>query len=78
MPMFSVIVPCWNASHHLEETIASLCAQTDPDWEAIFVDDGSTDRTPEIIAMASRRDARIRGVRVKNGGPSGARNIGAL
>jgi glycosyltransferase involved in cell wall biosynthesis len=76
--MFSVIVPCWNAARHLEQTIATLKAQTDPDWEAIFIDDGSTDATAEMIGRACREDRRISCIRVTNGGPSRTRNLGAI
>lgn len=46
----SVIVPVYNSEKYLEETIASIEKQTLKDIEAIFVDDGSTDSSPDILA----------------------------
>ena len=48
-PAVSILVPCRNQERFLSETIASVEAQTFRDWELIIVDDGSTDRSPEII-----------------------------
>lgn len=76
-PMFSIIVPCFNAAKTLPDTIAAIQAQSFADWEAIFVDDGSTDRTPAIVARAAQADRRISLIRQKNAGPSVARNTGA-
>lgn len=77
-PRISVVMPCYNAARHLPQTLASLTAQTCQDWELIAVDDGSSDATGEILAIAAAKDPRIRLWRVPNGGPSRARNIGAL
>ena len=41
-PRTSVIIPARNAGKTLAETLASLLAQSDPDWEALIIDDGST------------------------------------
>src|SRR2546423_3757367 len=73
---FSVIVPAYNAETTLADTLASLHDQTFPDWEAIIVDDGSTDRTAEIAASWAGQDNRFRLVRQANGGESAARNTG--
>lgn len=77
-PEISVVMPCYNAAPHLPATLASVQAQTWRRWELIIVDDGSTDETPAILAAAAEEDARIRVARVRNGGPSRARNLGAL
>ncbi|ETX28224.1 glycosyltransferase family 2 protein [Roseivivax isoporae] len=77
MPRFSVVVPCHNASRTLPETLASLAAQTFPDWEALCVDDGSTDATRAILEAEARRDPRVRPLRNPGKGPSAARNFGA-
>ncbi|MGF1501870.1 MAG: glycosyltransferase family 2 protein [Paracoccaceae bacterium] len=77
-PRISVVMPCYNAASHLPATLDSLRAQTFPDWELITVDDGSTDETARLLSEAALCDPRIRLVRVPNGGPSRARNIGAL
>lgn len=77
-PTFSVIVPCWNAARTLEATLASLAAQTRDDFEAILVNDGSTDGTAEILARWAASDERFRVFNLANGGPSVARNFAAF
>lgn len=77
MPTFSIIIPCYNAADTLADTLQSICAQTLQDWEAICVDDGSTDDTMIIVANAARHDDRIKLARNKGKGPSAARNYGA-
>lgn len=77
MPAFSVIIPCHNAASTLQACCASLFAQTLTDWEAILIDDGSTDATPEVMRDLARRDGRIRTVRQENAGPAAARNRAA-
>lgn len=78
MPYFSIIIPCYNAEATIAETLASLHAQSFTDWEAICVDDGSTDATPFLIRKAARDDPRIQLVHNTGKGPSDARNLGAL
>lgn len=77
MPLFSIILPCFNAEATLPETLKSLRAQTLTDWEAICVDDGSTDGTTAVIQAIAKDDPRIRMVRNIGKGPSQARNFGA-
>lgn len=72
----SVITPAFNAADTIPETLESLLRQTDRDWEMIVVDDGSTDATAEIAAAYAERDPRIRVIRQRNCGESGARNAG--
>ncbi|MFN0178291.1 MAG: glycosyltransferase [Gemmatimonadales bacterium] len=72
----SVVIPAFDAAETIEETLASLLAQTHADWEAIVVDDGSRDRTAAIAEEFARRDSRIRLVRQPNAGEAGARNTG--
>lgn len=50
MKKVSLVSPCYNGESHLGYFIDSLLAQTYPNVEFIFVDDGSTDRTAEIFA----------------------------
>ncbi|WP_322891090.1 MULTISPECIES: glycosyltransferase family 2 protein [unclassified Yoonia] len=73
-PLFSVVIPCFNATRTLPQTLASLQAQTFGDWEALLVDDGSTDATCEMIAKAAAADPRLRLLRNPRKGPSAARN----
>ncbi len=78
MPYFSIVIPCFNAAATLPATLASLKAQTDTDWEAICVDDGSTDETRRILREAAADDRRIHMARNTGKGPSMARNLGAI
>ncbi len=78
MPLISIIIPVYNAAETLPATIASLQSQALTGWEAILVDDGSTDASREIASKLASEDARIRLVRNPGKGPSAARNYGAL
>jgi chlorobactene glucosyltransferase len=59
-PLVSVIVPVRNEERNIRRCIESLLAQTHTRWEAIIVDDHSTDRTAEIAGRYAARDGRIR------------------
>lgn len=59
-PPVSILMPVRNEERHLRSAIASLLAQTFKEWHLVAVDDGSTDRTPDIIALAASQDSRIR------------------
>jgi len=72
----SVIIPARNAADTLGDTLESLIAQTYPSWEAIVVDDGSTDRTPGIAAEFAARDRRILTSTEPHAGEVAARNAG--
>jgi glycosyltransferase involved in cell wall biosynthesis len=74
MPTISIIVPVYNAQNTILETIASVRAQTFTDFESIVVDDGSSDRTLELLQNI--QDSRIKLVTYENGGVSVARNRG--
>ena len=74
MAAISVIIPVYNGEKHLRACIDSLLAQTFADLEFIFVNDGSTDSSPAIIA--SYTDSRIRIISQPNAGVSAARNTG--
>ena len=77
MPAVSVIVPVYNTEKYLEECILSLAGQTLPGLEVIFVDDGSTDASPQILENYHRQyPDRIRVITQKNGGQGKARNVG--
>lgn len=75
-PLVSVVVPAYNAAWSLDETLASICAQTYTDIEILVVDDGSTDATAEVVTAWTRRDPRVRLIRKPNGGVASARNRG--
>lgn len=74
--MISIIVPVYNVEIYLQECLESIMNQTDPDFELILVDDGSTDGSGEICDQFSKRDARIHVSHIKNCGVSYARNVG--
>ena len=75
-PDVSVIIPVYNAEDYLSECIASLKAQTFTAFEAIFVDDGSTDNSIKLLEKASLQDERIRIIRTAHQNAGTARNIG--
>jgi GT2 family glycosyltransferase len=72
----SVIVAAHNAEDTIADTLESLVVQTFPHWEAIVVDDGSTDATSRVVSTFVERDNRFRLLRQENLGESGARNSG--
>jgi len=73
-PLFSLIIPVYNVFPYLRECLDSVLIQTYADWEAICVDDGSTDGSSEILDEYKKRDERIIVIHQKNGGVSAARN----
>jgi glycosyltransferase involved in cell wall biosynthesis len=73
-PLVSVIIPAYNASAFIAETLASARAQTWPNLEIIVVDDGSTDDTAAIVEAAAATDPRITLIRQANAGVAAARN----
>ena len=76
-PVVSVVMPVYNTEKYLAEAIESILAQTFSDFEFIIVDDGSQDRSSEIIREYERRDARIRFLELEtNVGKAVAKNIG--
>lgn len=76
MIQVSVVIPVYNIEAHLEECLASVCAQTLRDIEVICVDDGSTDASPDILSRFAAMDKRFRIVTQENAGPGAARNAG--
>lgn len=74
MPQISVVIPAYNAEHTIRETIESVQHQTFSDFELIVINDGSTDRTLEILQSIS--DPRLKILSYQNGGLSVARNRG--
>ena len=73
---FSVVIPALDASETLSDTLGSLLAQTHTAWDAVVVDDGSRDATPDIACAFSQRDSRIRLLRSRHSGSAAARNLG--
>lgn len=75
-PAISVIVPVYNVAGHVAACIDSLRRQTFTDFEAIVVDDGSSDDSPAQLRRAIGGDPRFVVIRQDNRGLSGARNTG--
>jgi glycosyltransferase involved in cell wall biosynthesis len=73
-PLVSVIVPVYNGERHLRDALESILAQDYRPIEVIVVDDGSTDRSAEIV----RQFSEIRLISQPNQGPAAARNRGIL
>lgn len=74
MAQISVIIPVYNGEKTIIETIRSVLAQTFTDLEVIVINDGSTDRTTEVIGNIL--DQRVRLYSYTNGGPATSRNRG--
>jgi glycosyltransferase involved in cell wall biosynthesis len=72
----SVIIPCYNQAQYLPDVLMSVQQQDYSDWEAIIVNDGSTDATETIANEFAAADKRIVVVTKPNGGLSSARNAG--
>ena len=70
------IIPAYNAEATLPRTIASLKSQTRPEWQAIVVDDGSTDSTRDVAGAAAATDPRVFMCGIPHSGVSRARNFG--
>lgn len=76
-PLVSVVMTAYNAAEFVGEAIASIQAQTYPNWELIVVNDGSTDNTGKILVDLAKNDQRIKMVHCrKNKGASVASNLG--
>lgn len=76
MIKFSIIVPVYNVELYLCQCIDSLLSQSFKDYEIILVDDGSTDKCPQICDDYSSKHQRIHTIHKENGGLSDARNKG--
>ena len=74
--LVSIVVPTYNRGYCIAATLDSVIAQTHKDWEALIVDDGSTDDTADIIQRRYGDDSRVRYVRQENAGVCSARNRG--
>lgn len=74
--MISIIIPIYNASDFLQETIECILNQTYMDYELILVNDGSTDDSLRIMKKYQQQDDRICIIDKKNSGLSDARNAG--
>ena len=74
--LVSVIIPAYNVEPYIQATLRSVQNQTWPAWEALVVDDGSSDKTADKIKELASKDKRIRLIQQANAGSSSARNTG--
>ena len=72
--MISIVIPLYNKENSIQRTIDSILEQTNQDYEVIIVDDGSTDRSSEIVK--SYNNEKFHYYLKQNGGVSSARNYG--
>lgn len=76
-PLVSVIIPSYNRAHMLPRALKSLFKQSYTNWEALIVDDASTDNTAEVVQQFEAQDSRIHFFKLsKNSGACVARNVG--
>lgn len=75
-PLVSLILPVYNVSRYLSICMDSILAQTYPNFEAILVDDGSTDDSLQICQEYAKKDGRFRVIHQENQGLASARNTG--
>lgn len=75
-PLITVVVPIYNVEVYLEQCIRSVLAQTYENFELLLVDDGSKDKSGEIVDRLAQTDRRIVPFHQKNQGVAAARNTG--
>lgn len=76
MSTISVVIPVFNVEKYLRRCLDSVLAQTCADWQAICVNDGSTDGSLAILQEYAQKDSRFQIIDKPNGGVSESRNIG--
>lgn len=74
--MVSVVMPSYNSEKYIAESIESILKQTYSDFELIVVNDGSVDKTKDIVREYIKRDNRVHMIEQRNQGVSVARNTG--
>lgn len=74
MPKISIIIPVYNAEKYLEMTLNSVRTQTFTDYEVICMNDGSTDKSLQILEKFAKQDNRFKIYSQSNAGGSEARN----
>jgi len=78
-PVFSILVPCHNEEDQIEDTVSHLLELDYPDYEIIFIDDGSADSTAVRIHELCEKHEKVRGVYIKqNQGKASALNAGCI
>lgn len=74
--LFSVIIPVYNVEQYLRDCMESILNQSFSDWEAVCVNDGSTDGSEAILEDYASKDSRVHIIAQPNRGLSAARNVG--
>lgn len=74
--LVSIIMPCYNGSRFIGESIESVLSQTYKEWELLIIDDGSKDNSVEVINQYVAKDDRIKLIQQANAGSAAARNHG--
>ena len=74
--IISILVPVYNVEQYLPRCIESVLSQDFQDWEMILVDDGSSDKSPQICDEFAEKDNRIKVIHKSNGGANSARLTG--
>jgi cellulose synthase/poly-beta-1,6-N-acetylglucosamine synthase-like glycosyltransferase len=72
----TVVVPAYNEEKVIERTISAVLASEGVDVEVVVLDDGSKDKTGDVVATRFHRDPRVRLLRLQNGGKAAALNVG--
>lgn len=75
-PLVSVIIPAYNAEKFLLKTLESILSQTYKNIEVLVIDDGSQDRTAEIVQSIAQKDNQVILLQQENSGVAAARNLG--
>ena len=75
-PLISIIIPIYNTEKYLEQCLESIASQSLKDFEAICIDDGSTDGSPKIMDAFAATDARFKVIHKQNTGYGAAVNTG--
>jgi len=78
IPFFSVIITTYNRAALLVRALDSLLCQTENDWEAIIVDDGSSDNTAECVSAFLNSGKKIKYIQQQRQGASVAKNTGVF
>ena len=76
--MVSIMVPCYNEGDNLDEAIPYLLQLRYPNYELIFINDGSKDNTGDIIERWAKADKRVIALHQENQGKASALNHGLL
>ena len=76
VPLISIIMPVYNGEKYLKDALDSVLKQSFSDFEVICIDDGSTDKSHEILTNYATQESRIKIIHQKNKGVIEARNNG--